>query len=410
MAQAKNVKELRSELETIQGVPWSYVVASDADGEVFFGDISTMPGLSSADITRCVVTAVGALHLPHGIIVLDGTRSECQWHQRMAAADQPQTIRTDYVANSNNTYELPNPAEPLTGFSPVLAGTGKGLSLRANLGLHMIEDRLSGDDQLGPAGFSGRLARKTFRKTRNRGAELLVDGIVADFKANPTGEYNGTTVDLTEACEVLDKWDRRNQSSSRGAALFRGLWMILPELLVPHSALFQIPASLDQPLTTPSGYTTDPAVRKAVRDALARVVVTLAEKDIATDVRWGDVNKVLTPSGEFSIPGGSSAEGIFDSNVSSDAFYTFDGWVSTLDGNVASNLYGASYLHSVELGRKTGPRAKGLLPYGQATDPASPWYLDQTKPWSKNRWFSFPFAEWQIAADPELTTMELKMP
>lgn len=406
IAQSKNVQELGEQLEEIQGVPWSYVVASDAEGEVYFGDVSAVPGISSADIFNCVVSAVGAFHLPHGIVVLDGTRNECTWNERMAASEQPQTIRTDYVANSNNTYELPNLDERLTGFSPVLGNENEALSLRASLGLHMINDRLTGNDGLGKPGFTRKLVRKVFHQARNRGAELLVDGIVADCLNNPTGEHNGSSVDLSLVCNALTHWDRKNTTQSQGAAVFRGLWMALRDNFVPHSTLFQIPASLDNPLSTPSGYTSDPQIRTAVRNALARVAVTFADKGIAPDIQWGLVNKVSTPSGDYPMPGGFVSEGIYDAIVSSDAFYTFDGWINTLDGNIPENLYGASYLHAVKLG-KIMPSAVGLLPYSQATEPSSPWFLDQVKRWSKNRWFKFPFSRIQIITDPKLKVLQL---
>ncbi|MEE9423988.1 MAG: penicillin acylase family protein [Methylococcales bacterium] len=408
VAQAQNVHELQQQLEAIQGVPWSYVVASDADGEVYFGDVSAVPNISTAHIANCVVSAVGAFHLPHGIIVLDGTRDECGWNGLMPVSDLPQTVRSDYVANSNNTYELPNLEQRLTGFSPVLGHEGAPLDLRSNLGLQMIADRLDGSDGFGKSGFTRKLARKVFHQSRNRAGELLVDGIVADCKANPVGEYNESQVDLSKVCTALERWDRSNTIRSKGAAVFRGMWMALSDALVAHDTLFLIPASLDDPLNTPSGYTADPVIRTAVRNALARVAVTFKSKGISPKVRWGKVNKVTTPFGTFPMPGGFSTEGIFDSIVSSDAFYTFDGWSSTLDGNDPDSLYGASYLHAVSLGAK-GPRAVGVLPYSQATEPTSPWYLDQVKRWSRNRWFKLPYTERQINRDPKLKVKRLKM-
>jgi acyl-homoserine-lactone acylase len=78
------------------------------------------------------------------------------------------------------------------------------------------------------------------------------------------------------------------------------------------------------------------------------------------------------------------------------------------DGYDPDSLYGASYLHAVSLGSKA-PRAVGVLPYSQATEPTSFWYLDQVKRWSRNRWFKLPFTEWQINRDPKLKVKRLKM-
>ncbi|MEM9453146.1 MAG: penicillin acylase family protein [Myxococcota bacterium] len=401
IAQASHVQELRDSLEELQGIPWSYVVASDSQGEVLFGDISAVPDVSTEHVTECVTTPTGSALLSFGIVVLDGSRAECGWSGLLPPEQLPGALRSDYVANSNNSHELPNLGELLTGFSPVLGLEGAGLSLRASLGLHMIEDRLTGADGRGP-GFTAQQAQEVFFEARNRGGELLVDGIVADCQANPVGEHEGMLVDLGPACSALAGWDRRNTVASPGAAVFRGLWMALPD----PSLMFEVPASLAAPLATPTGYTADPSVRAAVRDALARVSVSLGQAGVALDAPWGDVHSVLTPSGSVAMPGGLQAEGIFDAMVSVDGFYTFDGWVSSLSGVEPESLYGASYLHVVTLG-DGDPQASGLLPYSQATEARSPWFLDQVARWSSNDWMVLPFTNGQIEADPELVTLEL---
>ncbi|MEM9492505.1 MAG: penicillin acylase family protein, partial [Myxococcota bacterium] len=385
--------------------PWSYVVASDAGGDVFFGDISAAPGLTGEAVTQCVTTPVGQLLLSSGIVVTDGARGDCMWTERMPAAQQPSTIRSDYVANSNNTYELPHLEQRLTGFSPVLGGEGAPLSLRASLGLAMISDRLSGSDGMGEPGFTAELARAVFDHNRNRAAEILAAEIAADCQSEPVGEHNGTVVDLTELCAALAAWDQRNTIASRGVAVFRGLWMAMAEA-GGHAQLFAIPAAPDAPLTTPSGYTTDPAVRTQVRNALARVALALSEREIPFDAPWGEVHRVDTPAGGIPMPGGLGTAGVFDAMVSSQGFYTFDGWADSLGGVAADTLYGASYLHVVEFG-PDGVRASGLLPYSQSTEPSSPWYLDQVPSWSAGEWFAFPYTEAEIAADPALTELLL---
>lgn len=402
VAQAKSVHEVRDRLAEIQGVPWSYTVASDAGGDVLFADLGAVPGLTSADMTRCVTSVVGQLLLPSGFVVLDGSRSDCRWTDLLPADEQPYVIRSDYVANGNNGYELPNLDNRLGGYSPVLGVANAPLSLRASLGLDMIARRLDGSDGLGAPGFDGDVARRVFDQSRNRGAEILVDPIVDHCRANPTAGG----VDLTRVCDALAGWDRRNTIESRGAAVFRGMVMALRELGDP-ALLFDVPASLDAPLDTPAGLTPDPTIRNLVLLALARVAATFDQVGIAPDAPWGQVHRVVTPAGEFPMPGGFEVEGIFDAIVSSDAFYTFDGWSRTLDGSAPASLYGASYLHVVELS-PDGPRAVGLLPYGQSTDPASPYYLDQVARWSEDRWFEFPFTDAQIAADPELLEIRLE--
>ena len=93
--------------------------------------------------------------------------------------------------------------------------------------------------------------------------------------------------------------------------------------------------------------------------------------------------------------------------LESDAsFGTWRGWTGALAGTAPEHLYGASYEHVVHLG-PDGPTASGLLSYSQATEADSPWYLDQLDALSTGAWFSFPFTEEAITADPELVEQSL---
>ena len=59
-----------------------------------------------------------------GLAVLDGSRTDCAWGKDADALQpgifgpsrMPVLTRPDYVANSNESYWLANPAQPLTGF------------------------------------------------------------------------------------------------------------------------------------------------------------------------------------------------------------------------------------------------------------------------------------------------------
>ena len=55
-----------------------------------------------------------------------------------------------------------------------------------------------------------------------------------------------------------------------------------------------------------------------------------------------------------------------------------------------------------------GPVAQGMLTYGQSTDPASPWYADQTLVYSRKEWPLLPFTQERIRADPHYSTFTLR--
>ena len=402
IARSRSVRDVSDALAEVNGVPWSYVIAADHTGETLFAELSPVPRIDAAMLERCAQSTVATLHLPHGFLILDGNRSDCAWDGLLDPSQLPQVFRSDYVANSNNNYEWPNPNARLSGFSPALGGEGETLSLRANLGLDMIERRLDGGDGLGAPGFTAELAEAVFLQERNRAAELLVDAIVQDCTSAPWGEHEGETVDLAEVCSALASWDRRNSVDSQGALVFAGLWKAIDD----PERMFAVAASADEPLMPPSGYTDDAAIRQEVRDGLATVARTLADLGIAADARWGDVHGVVGPDGPHAMPGGSEFEGIFDAVTSKRSYYDYAGWADSLGGVPPETLYGASYMHVVAFGA-AGPRARGVLPYSQATEASSPWYLDQLTAWSRSEWFDFPFREDDIAADPQLRDVTL---
>lgn len=397
VARATTVEDVRDALVEVRGVPWSYTVASDSVGSVLFGDISPVPNLDTATIADCSQSSAGQLHLPHGFLILDGNRDSCAWQGWLPPEELPQIIRTDYVANSNNNYTIPHQTARLTGFSRALGGEDEELSLRASLGLDMIHQRLTGTDGHGAPGFDMASLEAVFLDERNRAGELLVDGIVEDCLAHPSASYLGQVVDLTATCEALAAWDRRNTLDSRGAHILRGLFVGFRD----REFLFSSLASSDDPLGTLSTYTSDEGLRAEVRGVLARVTLALEAAGVPLDARWGDVHRVTTSGGALGMPGGSEFEGIFDAVTSKVAYYDFEGWVESLSGVPADTLYGGSYFHVVQLG-PSGPTARGLMPYSQATEVTSPYFQDQLGAWSTSAWFDFPFHPDEIRADPNL--------
>ena len=409
LAVTRNVGEARETLGSLRGIPWSYTLAADTAGDVLFGDLSAVPSVSTELIEECGDSGLAKNLRPFGVFLLDGARAECRWEGLMPGADLPRAERADYLANSNNTYEAPHRAARVHWASLIFGPCEEPLSLRASASLDMITGRIDGSDALGPPGFTADLALEVFQEERNRAAELLTSEIVAECESNPTGTWDGAEVDLTATCAALAEWDRKNTVQSRGAHVFAGLFRALDQANLT-SKVFQVPAILSDPLDTPAGLAEDPAVREGVRAALARVTLALSGAGIEPDALWGDVHVVDTGSGRFGIPGGLGEEGVFDSIVSEDALLSFDGWAGSLAGVAPETLYGASYLHVVDL-TPDGPAARGLLTYSQATEPASPWYGDQLTSYSDGTWLDLPFTEAQIAADPGRTEpLELDPP
>ncbi|MFL6114497.1 MAG: penicillin acylase family protein, partial [Catenulispora sp.] len=131
MDRAQNVEQLRAAQRRYQGSPWVYTMAADTSGAAYFTDSSATPHLTDAQLAACTVAP--APGLPP---LLNGATTACDWGTDADAVEpglfgpgaDPTLLRRDFVANSNNTPALTNPAAPLTGY-PQVFGTSPRLDL-----------------------------------------------------------------------------------------------------------------------------------------------------------------------------------------------------------------------------------------------------------------------------------------
>src|SRR5260370_1576165 len=179
---ADSVFEIQRALGEVLGLPWVNTIAADRYGNAFYADVSVVPNVSAAKIAQCVNSAVGQfIYQAVGLPVLDGSTSACEWGIDPAAPqagifsinNMPNLVRQDYLTNSNDSYWLANPNQPLTGFFPIIGREGTVRSLRTRLALKLVQDRLSGSDGLSGNLFSlAKLPPTTFNH-RNYSRQLL---------------------------------------------------------------------------------------------------------------------------------------------------------------------------------------------------------------------------------------------
>ena len=93
------------------GVPWVNTIAADSRGNALYTDVSVVPDIDAAQLVACAPGAhAAALRGPTGIVVLDGSKSECQWKRGPASPVPgltpierlPLAVRSDWVHNSND--------------------------------------------------------------------------------------------------------------------------------------------------------------------------------------------------------------------------------------------------------------------------------------------------------------------
>ena len=382
--QARSVADIKHAVSHSLGIPWVNTIATDRTGAVLHADVTAVPNVSAKKAVDCA-TPLSAT-LASRLILLDGSRSACGWDSSpgtaapglLPASEQAIWERRDYVANSNDNYWLSNAAAPYRQLSPILGLWGTERSLRTRSGLVEIARRLNGSDGLGGTKITQKIAEAMAFANRSLAADLMVDPLLRVCKDQP---------ELADPCQVLQKWDRRYDLDSRGAYLFMAFF----EALKPSAASWATPFDPADPVHTPRDLRTDGEAAGKIVAALRSAVDRLGKEGIAIDAPWSRVQFAVRGADHVPIHGGSGQLGILNVQQSAKA-----------QGGIVP-FHGTSYIQVVTFDDK-GPVADALLSYSQSTDPASPYFADQTRAFSAKKWHRLPFTSAEIAADGAVTS------
>ncbi len=387
MAKATSVDELAQALGNHQGVSFVNTIAADRHGDAFYGDLSSVPNVDKDMLERCKREIEGELN--QRLVILNGSDPSCEWKVDPNAAapgiippnEQPSLKTRQYVSNSNDSHWLSNPNERLEGYSPIIGNESGPRSLRTRAGLVFIQEILDSQQK-----FSSQTVQNIMFNHRNHGAELFLDDVlkVCDNHEN-----------LSEACGILSKWDRRHDISSRGAQIYTELWGKLAN--TPN--LYRVPFDADDPVNTPAGINIgDPEISKAVASAIEGAIEILAEAEIPIDAPWGEVHFTERNGEKIGIPGGIGRMGMF-SNI----------FAPRSKGGYTPIVAGNSFIQVATWNEAGDPVVKGILTYSQSQEPESPHYADQTRLYSRSEWIDLPFTDEQIKADLK-KTLHLSVP
>ncbi len=412
-AQATNMADYEAALTNI-GNPVFHEFAADRHGDIFYGQVSAVPHVTADKLDDCVNSLGGiiAAASENAIVTLDGSRSACEWGED---ADSPPDTNLfglssrailrggGTVGNSNNSYWLSDATNPLTGFPLVmgwLGGENMQQFLRTRITHLMIADRLAGTDDISETPrFDLETMKGVMYNNRVHGAEVALDDTLAiceTFAASPPADVTPDQVTLLEsACDVLAAWDRRVNVDSRGAQVFTEYWGRLRSAIgsdfqnvIPDESFWLVDFDPMEPLTTPRGI--DASVPEIV-DLVGRSLIAAAERlmanNVALDAPWGEVQFLERNGENIPIHGGAGTMGVF-------------GAISAglSDGGYRNPGSGNSYIQVVTWDESDCPIADTILTHSQSTDPASPYYGDQTREYAEKRWVRFPFCEDDIAA------------
>ena len=414
MGQARNITELDTILREQVGLPWVNTIAADSAGNAYYADIGAIPNVSNARLAACIKPGVSQALAASRVYALDGSISSCDPGTDADApepgifggANLPGLIRRDYVQNSNDSYWLANPAQPLVGYSQIIgADEGRPQGLRTRLGVQQVRDRQAGVDGLpGGTAFNRQWLQDVLYANRHYSAEIMLDGVLALCASqNPQVLIGGQAVNVAPACSVLSTWDRRNRTESVGAHVWTEFWRRLSGgasagLPAVTTVLYSVPFDPADAAATPRGLNSgNAAVVTRVMGELAYTVKTFTDAGIPLNRPWGQVQFDTRNGLRIPIHGGSGTSGVY--NAINPA---------GLVPNVGSTpiVAGSSYIQSVSFANGL-PVARAVVTYSQSSDPANPHFADMTQLYSGYGWVTLPFTESEIRADPNLRVIRL---
>jgi acyl-homoserine-lactone acylase len=227
---------------------------------------------------------------------------------------------------------------------------------------------------------------------RQYGAELSRDAFVSLCRSFPGGlapRSSGPPVGVGNACEVLARWDLRENLDSRGAILFRRIFAHA----LDAAALWATPFDRLDPVRTPNTLNTaDPTVRAALGDAIA----DLRGAKIPVDARVRDVQRVVRRRRSIPVHGGPG-----------DPFGQFNAIYAPFApgrgfGPVDS---GSSFIQVVTWHAGPCPDAATILTYGESSNPRSRHSADQTRLFSRKKWVSGRFCRRDVFAHTRSKTV-----
>ncbi|WP_313456725.1 acylase [Pseudomonas sp.] len=367
---ADSLAALKGSIEQLQGIPWVNTLAVDAAGKALYLNQSVVPYVDQQLLSQCGNPAAQG-----PLVVLDGSRSACQWKSDAEAAQAgifparllPSLQRGDFVQNSNDPAWMANPAQPLTGFSPLISRSDEPLSLRGRFALA----RLQGTAKLGIDDLQRMVLDDEVYL-----AQLVLPDLLHWCKTAPA--------DVEAVCSSLAAWNGKADLDS-GLGLVHFQTML--EALNEHPHNWRVAFDPADPQHTPRGLAVEQAeVSNWLHAAAQASLQQVAQAGIPADSRWGQIQQSVdgTP-----VPGGPQQLGIYN------AMYSVPH-----DTGKRLVVSGTSYLQLVSF-TDQGPQARGLLAFSQSSEAGSAHASDQTKAFAAKQLAALPFTEAQIKADPQ---------
>lgn len=335
MAGAKNLQEFESALKMLQN-PMFNIIYADKSGNILYVFNGNVP-----------VRTKGDFAFWRGNI--DGTDSKLIWQKFHPYEDLPRVLNpaTGFIQNCNDppwTCTYPTVLDPAK--FPSYMAPKWGMTLRPQRAVNLIKDNPS-------ITFDQFIDYKL--NTGMEAADRFLNDLLAAVEKFPD-------TSALKPAAILKAWDRKTETGSKGAVLFAGWWDEV------RSNMFEIPWSLDQPVTTPRGLKDQ---KKAV-ELLVKAADKVKKQYGSPDVAWGDIYRFRLNGLDFPANGGPDQYGIFRT-----VYYADD------SDNKKRAIAGETYIAVTEFGEKV--KAMLVLGYGNATQPGNKHVGDQLKMLSEKK-------------------------
>jgi acyl-homoserine-lactone acylase len=392
LGRATSVNDMPKTLSAL-GTMWVNTIAVDRAGNALYADASAVPDVDAAQLERCAPSkAAAALRQAAGLVVLDGSKSSCDWnHDPLSPVPglipierMPIAVRSDWVHNSNDSFYYSNPAQKFGNISPMV-GDASLTRPRTRAGLSEIPELLARGK------VTAQAVQQELFQDRNFMASVVMPDLLAACDNAPTDATR-------DGCAALKGWNQRNDLDARGAHVFREFWR--GARVIP--GVHRVPFDPQQPVATPAGLKmADPAVAAKVWESLTLAVNNIRAAGFALDATLGSVQRPAITEEPIALHGGDEIEGVLNNLGRQEP-----GSITSAGLRID---YGTSYVQTVTFDAK-GPVAQALLTYGQSTNPASAFANDQLRLFSRKEWPSLPFHAEDVARSRVGDTLYLTRP
>jgi acyl-homoserine-lactone acylase len=306
---------------------------ADRAGNIFYVWNATLPDYPHAYLGDTVAVPV--------------TRTGQVWTRLVPWDSLPQLLnpKGGYIHQENDPPHFTNLMEPMDSARLPATVPGPALSLRSQLALDLLTrapKKLTLEDVI-------RL-KHSYRMLL---ADRVKPALLAAIRAS------GDTA-LSEAANILARWDNTAAHDSRGGVLFEAWWRRYQQTGTRGVSPFAVPWSREDPTGTPRGLADSARALVALRSA----VPLIRQRYGRLDVPWGEVHRVRVGGKDVPVGGCPGDLGCFrvlqfqDEPDGKRAARGGDGWVL-----------------AVEFGPI--PRAYSVLAYGESPLPGSPHNGDQ---------------------------------